>query len=91
MLKKNIKKIFKSKFIHWLNISEEEINTLKLYEIEYNYHNYTDKYSPTGKNGYFGSFSFNYDYKDNSNNSFPVAMELIIANNKVAKTIFYDI
>lgn len=67
-----IEKLIKEYFIPWLkgekhqDLEDNEVyNGLKIAGISYQYHRIIGKYSPTGEDGYFGEFEF--DFKSSNN------------------------
>jgi hypothetical protein len=95
--KKNFISKLKDTFIPWLK--SEEINEknykkhIKLYEIQYSYKHIIEKYSPTGKDGYFGEFEFCFNGVSDigKHDCQAAALVLTIQNNKVVKAHCYDI
>lgn len=100
LINEGIEKLILEEFIPWLKgteyldrDNEKILEGLKPYEITYNYHKIIDKYSPTGKDDYFGEFEIYFE----SGNEYTrdileaVAMQIYINDNKVVKVSGYDI
>ena len=64
----------------------------KLYEADYIYSHYIAKYSPSGKDGDFGSFTFSFEPNSSKMRDVfqAVALEVVISGNKIT-TRCYDI
>ena len=95
-----IDKIISEKFIPWLkgeqfkDSDDEKIKAgLSLYEVQYHYNKICKEYSPTGKEDYFGQFSFNFESgSEYTDDIFEVVeMEVYVYNNEIVKVIGYDI
>ena len=95
-----IDKIISEKFIPWLkgeqfkDSDDEKIKTgLSLYEVQYHYNKICKEYSPTGKEDYFGQFSFYFESgSEYTDDIFEVVeMEVYVYNNEIVKVIGYDI
>ena len=100
VLKKEYKSYIDSKFIPWLkgskykDISDKELkNSIKLESIDYGYTHTIAKYSPTGKDDYFGEFELMYRPTNNAGKEvFDVAsITLYIKGNKVVKATCTDV
>lgn len=93
-------KIILEKFIPWLKgkdyldrDNQKVLEGLKLYEVTYNYMKISAKYSPTGKDDYFGYFEFCFESGDDYTSDMleAVSMEVYIYNDKIVKVNGYDI
>ncbi len=98
--KEGINKLILEKFIPWLKGNDyldrddkKILEGLKLYEVNYNYEKICDKYSPTGKEDYFGKFEFCFESGNDYTNDIleAVAMQVYINDNKIIKVSGYDI
>ena len=95
-----VDKIISEKFIPWLkgeqfkDSDDEKIKAgLSLYEVQYHYDKICKEYSPTGKEDYFGQFSFYFESgSEYTDDIFEVVeMEVYVYNNEIVKVIGYDI
>ena len=100
LMENGVDNIVKEQFIPWIlgeelkdKNPEKVFEGLKLFEVSYCYGKITEKYSPTGKEEYFGEFKFCYERgNDYVKDIFQaVAMQVYICDNKIVKVSFHDI
>ncbi len=87
-------------FIPWLKgndyldrDNQKILEGLKLYELTYDYRRICAKYSPTGKDDYFGHFEFCFESGNDYTKDMleAVSMEVLIKDGKIVKVSGYDI
>ena len=92
--------IIRTRFITWFKGEEFAdrddgmiFDGLKLYDVLYQYGRITGKYSPTGEEGFFGQFEFDFesgsDYTADMMEA--VAMQVYIFNGEIVKVDGYEI
>lgn len=95
-----IEKIIKKEFLSWLKGEEFKdrddnkiYDGLKLYEINYHYGKIIEKYSPSGKEGYFGQFEFCFESSSEYTRDIldAVAMVIYVYKGKIIKISGYNI
>ena len=100
LMDEGIEKIIKERFVPWLKgdqfpDKEDELvyDGLNLTEILYSYGRIIAKYSPTGKDDFFGKFEFLFDsgsaYTDNMLEA--VAMTVFVNDGEIVKVSGYDV
>lgn len=90
-------------FIPWLkgnnNTMDDKtiMKQIKLVTVDYSYHRYIEKYSPTGKTDKFGSFDFVFEAKEKGNEVYkelmnqPAGMKIIVYNKTTKLEHCYDV
>lgn len=99
LLKEDIERIVKEKLIFWLNGNkltdgdQKLYEGLKLYSIVYSHPRIIDKYSPTGEEGLFGKFEFEFEAGNEYATRILQAscLEIFVQRGKVVGTKCYDI
>lgn len=100
ILQEGIDRIIKERFIPWLkgeDFNDKDdakiLEGLKVYHVTYRYNRIIAKYSPIGKEGYFGVFEFHFESSNDyvSDILQAVAMEICIYDDKIVKVDGYDI
>lgn len=98
--KEGIEKLIKTNFIPWLKgnefkeLDDDEIYSgLKLTNISYHYHRIIDKYSPNGKDDFFGEFEFDFESGNEYTKNLlqASAFVVLINNDKIYPGRNYDI
>ncbi len=95
-----IEKLIKTNFISWLKgedfkeLDDEMIfNSLRITSISYHYHRIVEKYSPTGKDDFFGEFEFDFESSNGYTKDLlqASAFVLLINGDKVYQGTNFDI
>lgn len=98
--REGIDKIILGRFIPWLKGEDfadrddrKIFDGLHLYEITYNYGRIVAKYSPTGKDQFFGQFEFCFDSASDYTADMleAVAMEVFVLDGEIVKVSGYDV
>ena len=100
LMGRGIDNLIREEFIPWLlgdmfpdKDHNKVFDGLKLYSISYHYGKIIDKYSPTGKEDYFGEFQFCFESGSEYTNDIfeSVMMEVYVIDGKIIKVSGYEI